>query len=187
MPPSCNDAAAVAAWCRGKGAAGLAAALQLFAGPATLLFACIAGTGDRPAEVTVSVWSTADRAATAAECAFLQAPAGTRVLERHATMRAGCLIADSELVMASAALAEVESVVVPARLPDSTRTSLKGEVPLGAVLAEIGWREPLGAVPWMGGVSSTARMWIGNQRVASASEKIMPWICRMLERAPVVA
>lgn len=167
--------------------AGLAAALRSFIGPATMLFACIAGTEDHPAEVTVKVWHSVSRAATAAECAFLQAPAGTRVLERHATMKAGCLVAESDLVAISDVLAEVESVVVPARLPDDAMTGLKGEVPLGAVIAEHCWREPLGAVPWMGGVASTARMWIGNQRVASASEQIMPWVCRMLERQPAVA
>lgn len=179
--PSCSDAAMVAAWCRGKGAAGLAAALQFFTGPATVLFGWIAETEGHPAEITVSVWDRADRAATAAECAFLQAPAGTRVLERHATMRAGCLVGGSGL---TEVLAEVESVVVPARMPDGAMTSLEGETSLGAIIAEHGWREPLGAVPWMGGVSSTARMWIGNQRVASASEQTMPWVCRMLDREP---
>jgi hypothetical protein len=169
-----RPAAELAASLRGTGAAGLAAALRTWAGPASALFAAIAGVP--PQDVTVDVWQRADRTLTPAECALLHAPPGTAASERHARLHAG----QGRRGLA----ADVTSLVIPARLPAGAATSLRGDVPLGLILAGLAVREPLGAVPYMGGVASTARLWIGGLPVAAASEYVQPWICRLLERKP---
>jgi hypothetical protein len=169
---SSSAAAELAAGLRGTGAAGLAAALRTWAGPASALFAALAGAD--PGEVTVDVWHRVDRTLTKAECALLLAPPLTGASERHARLYAG----QGRRGLA----ADVTSLVIPARLPASAATDLQGTVPLGLILAGLAVREPLGAVPYMGGVSATARLWIGDLPAAVASEYVQPWICRLLER-----
>jgi hypothetical protein len=182
-PPSVSDAPTVAEWCRGKGAAGLAAALAMFAGPATVLLAhiiAILAGQDEPAEIRVRAWSTVRRTATAAECAFLDCEAGTPVVKRRCTMRAGigCLVPTD-------VLADVESTVITGLLP--LGADLGDEAGLGVILGDLGWREPLGARVYMGGVAATARMWRGDKRAAAASEEIRPWVCELLDVPPPAA
>ena len=169
--PDPGDAAAYARLCQGRGAAGLAWALSTFTGPATVLFAELVGE-----PVTVDVWHRVGRTATPAECAILHAPAGTAVSERHATMRGG--------TGRTGFAAEVRSVLIPARLPAGAATDLAGTVPLGLIVAKYARREPLGAVPYMGGVAAAARLWIGDLPLATASEQVMPWLCTLLTPKP---
>ena len=183
-PPSCDDPVLIAGWCLGRGASGLAAALELSIVPATVLsahlLAALAGApGDLPG-VRVGVWRSCERPATPGECASLRCPAGTPVSERHAVMRA--VTGPAGLV---AEIADVESVVIPSRLPEGAGLAPGSTVSLGTVIAEIGWRQPVGASLHGGGVAAAAFMWRGGtHRVAWAHEVFRPWFCDRLAEPP---
>jgi hypothetical protein len=167
-----------------QAAASVVALLARSSGPATLLFEELAGEPIR-IELT-GIW---DRPLTPAECHELRIGEGAHGYERTGTLRT----VDSGL-----AAAEVFSIVVPGRLPSSARSALgipgpdnpmppPSDVPLGKALAGFGVRrEPLGARLVRGGpnvqgnhaVESAARMWLADQPVALAGERVTAEFCR---------
>jgi hypothetical protein len=166
-------------------AAPVAALLARGTGTATALFEELAGD-----QIRIELTSRADRRLTATECVELRASSGTHGHQRTGTLRT---------VHTGLVAAEVSSVVVPARLPATTRELLgiygpddpappPSGVPLGTVLAGLGvHREPLGArmVRDSTGISgsgvrveSSARMWLDGVPVALASERVTAEFCR---------
>lgn len=163
-----SDPAIAAKEVKGHGPERLAEVLRIYTGHVTLLVAHIMGADDKPATVTTNTWHSVCRALKPRECAFLDAPSGALAEERHSTMWASGVL-----------VAEVQALVITDRLPKEAREAIKGNTPLGAAVAAISEREPLGAVPYMGGVMSCGRLhrkdW--DSILASASEQFMPWFC----------
>jgi hypothetical protein len=165
-------------------AALIVALLSRNTGPATLLFEKLAGE-----QIRIELTSRADRQLTAAECGELYLDPSGRGYQRTGTLRT----ADSGM-----AVAQVSSVIVPARLPVSARRALgisgpdqpaqpPTGIPLGKALADLGvHREPLGArlvcdstrIPGGVSVESSARMWLANVPVALASERVTAQFCQ---------
>lgn len=172
-PPPSDDPAAYAAMAMGRGAAGLAEALRTFTGPATFIVEEILGE-----PVTVGTYSSVNRILEPRECALLDAPERTAAIDRKSDMKCG----SGRIGMS----AKVTSLVIPTRLPRDMAKDLKGNVPLGVLIAKTGRREPIGAVPtYGGGVASVARMWVNEFPVAWVTEEFAPWFCKLLERPAI--
>jgi hypothetical protein len=166
-------------------AASVAALLARGTGPATTLFEELAGE-----QIRIELTCCADRPLTAAECHELRVSPGSHGHQRTGTLRT----AGSGL-----AVAEVSSLVLPARLPASARRALgipgpgdpaplPSAIPLGKVLAGLGVRrESLGARLLRDStgsqddrvlVESSARMWVAGAPVALASERVTAQFCQ---------
>jgi hypothetical protein len=172
LPPSYSDPEALANSLWGRGTTGFVEVLNHMTCPVTLLMAELVGE-----PIRVETYHEVTRPATPRECAFLGCPAETTVSFRQGTMRGGA--------GRIGFFADVESTVIPALLPKGADKDLKGNVPLGAIIAKIAKREPLGAIAYMGGAASTSRLWTddGKYCIASASEHFMPWFCTLLNKS----
>ena len=158
-PPPTRDPQAAVSKIRGRGAAGLEELLSTWTGPASELFAWITATGDTPAKIHTDVTHSVVKTLSAAQCAGFRAVPGTPYEERDGWMYAG---EDRD-----GAAVKIHSEVILDRLPPGAVTSLHGDVPLGLILGRLCRREPAGnAVPYWGGVSSTAWLWYRDKRVA---------------------
>jgi hypothetical protein len=168
-----------------RAAASVAALLAGRTGPATVLFEELVGE-----RVHIELSIRADRPLTAAECLELRTSPGARGHQRTGVLRT---------VYSGLVVAEVSSIIVPARLPTAALRALgipgpehptptPSSIPLGKVLADLGVRrEPLG-VRLAGGstgtpgsrvsVEASARMWLASALVALASERVTAEFCR---------
>jgi hypothetical protein len=167
-------------------------------GPATALFEELAGE-----PVRIDLTGNAYRLLIPAECLELGISAGAYGYQRNGTLRT----VNSGLVAA-----EVSSVVVPDRLPPAARRALSmpgpddpapapsaspSAIPLGTVLVGLGVRrEPLSARLTCGITSesgrrtlveSRARMWLGDEPVALASERVTTEFCQWVGQRNIAA
>jgi hypothetical protein len=168
-------------------AASVAALLARGTGPATALFEELVGE-----QIRIELTGRADRPLTAAECLELRTSSGAHGHHRTGTLRT---------VSFGLVAAEVSSVVVPGRLPESALRALgipgpdnpappPSAIPLGKVLAGLGVRrEPLGVrllsdstgIPGSRVlVESSARMWVDGAPVALASERVTAEFCQQI-------
>jgi RimJ/RimL family protein N-acetyltransferase len=153
--------------------------------PATLLFEELAGE-----QIRVDLADRVDRPLTAAERHELHVSPGSSGHHRIGRLRT---------VTSGLVVAEVTSLVIPWRLPNTVRTALgipgpddpmpcPSDLPLGKALADLGARrEPLGArlVRDATGIMSdgcvvlelSARIWLGDVPVALASERVTAELC----------
>ena len=171
-------------------AASIAALLAHGVDPATTVFERLAGE-----EIHIELTGCADRVLTAAECIELRTSPGT-----HGYHRTGRLCT----VTTGLVVAEVSSLVVPARLPAAALKALgipgpedpappPSGIPLGKLLAGLGVnREALGARmvrdsgPNSGGrvsVESSARLWLDGMPAALASEHVTAEFCKRVRDA----